>query len=152
MKRIVMLAMVASASPLMAQTTAPQGPAGAVPASSSAPTAIVFSEKGANGMSDLPMGVGINARLNMNDPKVISALAAAKSRYEGAADAYVPQHVSDARIPRDRLATGRQLAAMDVRLDNRVTVVDRNGNEMGNTVTQSQTRIGAPIPAGTAKA
>jgi len=57
MKRIVMLAMVASAPALMAQTTPPQGPAGAAPAPSPAPTAIVFSEKGANGMSDLPMGV-----------------------------------------------------------------------------------------------
>ena len=59
MKHIAILAMVASAPALMAQTTAPQGPAGAAPAqtSSPAPTTIVFSEKGANGMSDLPMGV-----------------------------------------------------------------------------------------------
>ena len=57
MKRLAFLALIASAPALMAQTPAPQGPAGAVPASSSAPTAIVFSEKGANGMSDLPMGV-----------------------------------------------------------------------------------------------
>jgi hypothetical protein len=57
MKRIVVLALVASSSPLMAQTIAPQGPAGSAPAPSSTPTAIVFSEKGANGMSDLPMGV-----------------------------------------------------------------------------------------------
>ena len=57
MKRIVMLAIAASASPLMAQTPAPEGPAGAAAAPASAPTAIVFSEKGANGMSDLPMGV-----------------------------------------------------------------------------------------------
>jgi hypothetical protein len=59
MKHMVILAMVASAPLLMAQTTAPQGPAGAAPAptSSPAPTTIVFSEKGANGMSDLPMGV-----------------------------------------------------------------------------------------------
>lgn len=56
MKRIAILAIVASAPALMAQTTAPQGPAGA--ASTPAPTTtIVFSEKGANGMSDLPMGV-----------------------------------------------------------------------------------------------
>lgn len=59
MKHIAILAMVASAPALMAQTTAPRGPAGAAPAptSSPAPTTIVFSEKGANGMSDLPMGV-----------------------------------------------------------------------------------------------
>jgi len=59
MKHIAILAMVASAPALMAQTAAPQGPAGAAttPTSSPAPTAIVFSEKGANGMSDLPMGV-----------------------------------------------------------------------------------------------
>lgn len=58
MKRIVMLAMVASAPALMAQTAPPQGPAGAVPTpSTSTATTIVFSEKGANGMSDLPMGV-----------------------------------------------------------------------------------------------
>ncbi|MBL0117173.1 MAG: hypothetical protein IPP45_18295 [Sphingomonadales bacterium] len=57
MKRLAFLAMIASAPALMAQTPAPQGPAAATPASSSAPTAIVFSEKGANGMSDLPMGV-----------------------------------------------------------------------------------------------
>ncbi|MBO9713354.1 hypothetical protein [Sphingomonas sp.] len=57
MKRIVLLAIVVSAPALMAQTAAPQGPAGAAPAPSTGPTAIVFSEKGANGMSDLPMGV-----------------------------------------------------------------------------------------------
>ena len=57
MKHIAILAMVASAPALMAQTAAPQGPAGAAPTPTSAPTAIVFSEKGANGMSDLPMGV-----------------------------------------------------------------------------------------------
>lgn len=57
MKHIVTLAMLASASPLMAQTTAPQEPAEAAAAPSPAPIAIVFSEKGANGMSDLPMGV-----------------------------------------------------------------------------------------------
>lgn len=58
MKRIVMLAMVASAPALMAQTATPQGPAGAAPTPSTTPaTTIVFSEKGANGMSDLPMGV-----------------------------------------------------------------------------------------------
>ena len=64
----VILAMVASASALMAQATAAQGPAGTAPgpaptpAPSAAPnpapaTTIVFTEKGANGMSDLPMGV-----------------------------------------------------------------------------------------------
>jgi hypothetical protein len=52
MKRIVTLAIVASAPALMAQAPAPQAPTTA-----SAPMAIVFSEKGANGMSDLPMGV-----------------------------------------------------------------------------------------------
>jgi hypothetical protein len=60
MKRIVILALVASAPALMAQTAAPQGPAGAAPAATPIPspaTTIVFSEKGANGMSDLPMGV-----------------------------------------------------------------------------------------------
>lgn len=60
MKRIVMLAMIASAPALMAQTTATPGPAGAASTPVPAPTAattIVFSEKGANGMSDLPMGV-----------------------------------------------------------------------------------------------
>jgi len=57
MKHIAILAMVASAPALMAQTAAPQGPTGAAPTPTSAPTAIVFSEKGANGMSDLPMGV-----------------------------------------------------------------------------------------------
>jgi len=58
MKRIVMLATVASAPALMAQTATPQGPAGAAPTLSTTPaTTIVFSQKGANGMSDLPMGV-----------------------------------------------------------------------------------------------
>lgn len=57
MKRLVMFAMIASAPAAMAQTNAPQAPAGAASAPLSAPTAIVFSEKGANGMSDLPMGV-----------------------------------------------------------------------------------------------
>jgi hypothetical protein len=57
MKHIVMFAMVVCAPAAMAQTTAPQGPAGVAAAPSAAPTAIVFSEKGANGMSDLPMGV-----------------------------------------------------------------------------------------------
>src|ERR1044072_8766151 len=56
LKPLVILAMLASAPVLLtqtaiAQTAVPQGPAGAAPA-----TAIVFSEKGANGMSDLPMG------------------------------------------------------------------------------------------------
>ncbi|HNJ47004.1 MAG TPA: hypothetical protein PK479_01110 [Novosphingobium sp.] len=55
MKRIVMLAMIANASAAMAQADPSQGPAEEAP--SAAPTAIVFSEKGANGMSDLPMGV-----------------------------------------------------------------------------------------------
>lgn len=43
----------------MAQTAAAQGQASPVPApiASPAPITIVFSEKGANGMSDLPMGV-----------------------------------------------------------------------------------------------
>lgn len=57
MKQMVILAMVASTPVLMAQTTAPQAPASADPTPSPAPTAIAFSEKGANGMSDLPMGV-----------------------------------------------------------------------------------------------
>ncbi len=56
MKRIIMLALLASA-PAMAQTATPQGQADPAPTSSSPPTAIIFSEKGANGMSDLPMGV-----------------------------------------------------------------------------------------------
>ena len=54
MKGLFILALVASAPAAMAQTPAPQGPGGAAPA---AATTIVFSEKGANGMSDLPMGV-----------------------------------------------------------------------------------------------
>jgi len=57
MKHIIMFAMAVSAPAAMAQTAAPQGPAVATAAASPAPTAIVFSEKGANGMSDLPMGV-----------------------------------------------------------------------------------------------
>lgn len=57
MKRLILLAMLASAPAAMAQTTAPQGPSAAPAATAPAPTAIVFSEKGANGMSDLPMGV-----------------------------------------------------------------------------------------------
>ena len=54
MKRMAVLALVAAAPGAMAQTTPPPTPASAAPA---VPTAIVFSEKGANGMSDLPMGV-----------------------------------------------------------------------------------------------
>ena len=54
MKRMVMLAIVVSAPAVMAQTAAPQAPGGAAPAPA---TTIVFSEKGASGMSDLPMGV-----------------------------------------------------------------------------------------------
>ncbi|MBB3983436.1 hypothetical protein GGR44_003124 [Sphingobium fontiphilum] len=57
MKRIAMLALVASASPLMAQTPVPQEPVSAAPAPASPPISIVFSDKGANGMSDLPLGV-----------------------------------------------------------------------------------------------
>ncbi|MFM5886349.1 MAG: hypothetical protein ACKOQ3_13665 [Novosphingobium sp.] len=57
MKHIIAFAMIVSAPAAMAQTTSAQAPAGGTAASSSAPTAIVFSEKGANGMSDLPMGV-----------------------------------------------------------------------------------------------
>ncbi len=57
MKPVIILALLASAPALMAQTTAPQGPAAGAATPSPAPTTIVFSEKGANGMSDLPMGV-----------------------------------------------------------------------------------------------
>jgi hypothetical protein len=57
MKRIVMLAMIANASAAMAQAEPVHGSAEAAATPSAAPTAIVFSEKGANGMSDLPMGV-----------------------------------------------------------------------------------------------
>lgn len=57
MKHVVMLAMLASGSAALAQAGAPQQATGAAAAASPAPTAIVFSEKGANGMSDLPMGV-----------------------------------------------------------------------------------------------
>lgn len=57
MKRIITLALAAIASPAMAQTAAQSAPVTTAQATASAPTAIVFSEKGANGMSDLPMGV-----------------------------------------------------------------------------------------------
>lgn len=49
-------------------------------------------------------------------------------------------------------AARKQLAVQDIRLDNRVIVLDANGREMGNTVTQSQTRVGPPVPAGTRSA
>src|SRR3569832_230950 len=58
--RKVILAIVASASALMAQATAAQVPAGTAPASAATqapPTVIVYSDKGPNGMADLPMGV-----------------------------------------------------------------------------------------------
>ncbi len=54
MKRIGIPALLVAAPALMAQTAPPPAPVSAAPAG---PTAIVFSEKGANGMSDLPMGV-----------------------------------------------------------------------------------------------
>lgn len=58
MKHTVILAMIAGAFALMPQAVSAQDKTGAAPAPASAlPTAIVFSEKGANGMSDLPMGV-----------------------------------------------------------------------------------------------
>ncbi|HEX4694209.1 hypothetical protein [Sphingomonas sp.] len=58
MKRTVVLAMIASVSALMPQATAAQDKAEPAPAPApAAATTIVFSEKGANGMSDLPMGV-----------------------------------------------------------------------------------------------
>jgi hypothetical protein len=58
MKRIAILTMVAIASALMAQAAVAQDKASAVPVPAPAPvTTIVFSEKGPNGMSDLPMGV-----------------------------------------------------------------------------------------------
>lgn len=58
MKRIAILALLASV-PAMAQTPDLQAPASTAPtpAAASLPTAIVFSEKSANGFSDLPMGV-----------------------------------------------------------------------------------------------
>ncbi|MBX9858862.1 MAG: hypothetical protein K2Y20_04630 [Sphingomonas sp.] len=61
MKRTVTLTMVAGAIALMPQAVAAQDKVAAPPAAASAaptaPIAIVFSEKGANGASDLPMGV-----------------------------------------------------------------------------------------------
>lgn len=54
--RKVILAMIAGASALIAQTAAAQDKAAPAPASAPA-TTIVFTEKSANGMSDLPMGV-----------------------------------------------------------------------------------------------
>lgn len=58
--RKVILAVVASASAFVAQAAAAQGPAAAAPtqaAPTTRPTTIVFSDKGPNGMSDVPMGV-----------------------------------------------------------------------------------------------
>jgi hypothetical protein len=49
-------------------------------------------------------------------------------------------------------AARQQVAMHDIRLDNRIMVIDQNGRELGNTVTQTQTRVGAPVPAGTARA
>lgn len=63
MKRRIVLAMIASVSVFAAQAAAAQDKAAAAPAPAPtaapapAATTIVFSEKGANGMSDLPMGV-----------------------------------------------------------------------------------------------
>ena len=53
--RKVILTVVASASAFAVQTAAAQGPAGAAP--TQAPTTVVYSDKGPNRMSDLPMGV-----------------------------------------------------------------------------------------------
>ena len=58
MKRTVILAAIAGACALVPQATAAQDKSGAAQAPAlPPPTTIVFSEKGANGMSDLPMGV-----------------------------------------------------------------------------------------------
>ncbi|WP_454796541.1 hypothetical protein [Novosphingobium lindaniclasticum] len=58
MKRTVILAMLAGAFALTPQAVAAQDNSEVASAPASAlPTAVVFSEKGANGMSDLPMGV-----------------------------------------------------------------------------------------------
>lgn len=53
--RKITLAMIASASAWTAQPASAQGQA--APAQASAPTTIVYSDKGPNGLSDLPMGV-----------------------------------------------------------------------------------------------
>jgi hypothetical protein len=58
MKRTVVLAMITGAFASMPQATTAQDKADVAPTAASAPpTTIAFSEKGANGMSDLPMGV-----------------------------------------------------------------------------------------------
>jgi hypothetical protein len=54
--RTVILVVVASASAFAAQAAAAQGPAGAA-STQAPPTTVVYSDKGPNGMSDLPMGV-----------------------------------------------------------------------------------------------
>lgn len=121
------------------------------------------------------MGVGPDDKLNMDDPKVAAALAQAKTRFEGDAKAYKPREdirreqaaekhnmkltpegkkVSALDSELDRKAPsgvspGVQTAfaqRQDIRIDNRVTLLDQNGFERGNSVVQ--THVGSPVPQG----
>lgn len=60
----------------------------------------------------------------------------------------IGNHKISARIPAEHVGNMPAMAVSDLRIDNRVMIMDRNGNEMGNTVTQVQTRAGSPVPAG----
>lgn len=123
------------------------------------------------------LGVGPDDPLDMDDPKVAAAVAREMARMEGDVNAYVPSKRArpDAaaqedgrRVPADAaktsaldpaldrkapsgLAPGVQTATaqrQDIRIDNRVTLYDQNGQERGNSVVQ--TRIGSPVPQGVA--
>lgn len=109
------------------------------------------------------LGVGPDDPLNMDDPKIASAVAREMTRIEGDVNAYqnrddklpsAGRSLSDGGLDR-KAPTGvspgvQPVSAQrhDIRIDNRVTLLDQNGMERGNSVVQ--TSVGAPVPQGVA--
>lgn len=111
------------------------------------------------------LGVGPDDPLNMDDPKIASAVAREMARIEGDVNAYQNRDSKIAGDGKNASPLGGDLdrkapAGMspgvqptssqrhDIRIDNRVTLLDQNGMERGNSVVQ--TSIGAPVPQGVA--
>lgn len=71
------------------------------------------------------------------------------TRRDSAAANYGLTLTDDGKLPPGAapgLKGGGSAQRHDIRIDNRVTVQDQNGNEKGNSVVQTQ--VGAPVPAG----
>lgn len=125
------------------------------------------SENDSNGYAEQVakrLGVSADQPLNMDDPKVASALAREMARVEGDVNAYTPNE----KVRREQAAEKNGLKLMDTDMDrkapsapgiqsgtsgrqqidinNRVTLYDQSGNERGNSVVQ--THVGAPVPTG----